>query len=68
MTENEDVIKQMDEAANQAKTELLQHFNTWSAQDIAIWWTNWYQKTGHKRLGRILITMSNKSNNTLTLT
>jgi hypothetical protein len=53
----EEMQKGMDEAAEAALEELDQHFNEWSAQDLAGWWIKWYLKAGHKRLGRILVKM-----------
>ena len=31
------------------------NLNTMPAKDLIAWWTKWYIKAGHKRLGRILI-------------
>jgi hypothetical protein len=53
----EEMQKGMDEAAEAALEELDQHFNEWSAKDLAGWWIKWYLKAGHKRLGRILVKM-----------
>jgi hypothetical protein len=49
---------EMDEAAKQAETELLAHFDEWSARALAKWWTKWYLKAGHKRLGRLLVELT----------
>ena len=52
----------MDEAAAQAQTELEQNIDNLSARDIITWWSKWYMKTGHKRLGRILVAMGKTPN------
>jgi hypothetical protein len=57
MAWNEETMKTMDEAALQAQAEVQNNFNAWSAKDIAEWWKRWYLKAGHKRLGRILVSM-----------
>jgi len=63
MPANEEMMKQMDEAAEQAEKELDDNLENWSAKDIVSWWTKWYMKTGHKRLGRILVAKGKKSYN-----
>ena len=55
MPVNDEMMKQMDEAANQAREEIELSLNNWSAHDVIAWWSKWYMKTGHKRLGRILV-------------
>jgi hypothetical protein len=52
----------MDDAAVTASLELNQNFNSWSAKDLAGWWTRHYQKAGHKRLGRVLVLIMKESN------
>ncbi len=34
--------------------ELTKNLKSRTAQDLAAWWSNWYMRAGHKRLGRIL--------------
>lgn len=46
---------EMDAAAEQAKQELIQNMDKWTAKDIANWWGQNYLKSGHKRLGRALL-------------
>jgi len=58
MPNSEELMRQMNEAADQAKTELQKHYTQWSAREVADWWNRWYLKAGHKRLGRILIAMT----------
>ncbi|OGR94527.1 MAG: hypothetical protein A2902_04215 [Elusimicrobia bacterium RIFCSPLOWO2_01_FULL_64_13] len=55
MSETEQMSMRMDDAAAQAEAELRKNFKTWSAENIAAWWSVWYLKAGHKRLGRILV-------------
>ena len=55
MPANEELMQQMDEAATQARQEIEQNIDNLSALDIVNWWSKWYLKTGHKRLGRILV-------------
>lgn len=57
MPVDEGLMRQMDEAAAQAQTELEQNIENLSARDMISWWSKWYMKTGHKRLGRILVAM-----------
>jgi predicted flavoprotein YhiN len=58
MPADDEMMRKMDEAAEQAKAELAQNLAAWSAHDIIRWWANWYIKAEHKRLGRILVTVS----------
>ncbi len=58
MPANEELMQQMDEAAVQARLEIEQNIDNLSARDIVNWWSKWYLKTGHKRLGRILVGIS----------
>ncbi len=53
-------MKQMDEAAEQAKIELETNIDNLSARDVAAWWVKWYMKAGHKRLGRVLVGLGKK--------
>lgn len=61
MPADEAMMKRMDEAASSAEAELEQNFVKWSAQDLVSWWSRWYLKAGHKRLGRILVAINKKS-------
>ena len=58
MPANEELMKQMDEAAKQAEEELRSNLDKWSAKDVIGWWAKWYLKSGHKRLGRLLVSIS----------
>jgi hypothetical protein len=44
---------EMDVEAKKAEMEI--DVETWTAKDLIAWWTKWYGKAGHKRLGRILV-------------
>ena len=57
----DDQLREMDNAAGDAKKELLEHIGQWSARAVAKWWSVWYLTAGHKRLGRILIGLTRKS-------
>ena len=54
----DDKNAKMDDAAVQARKELVECLNKWSANDVAAWWKSWYMQTGHKRLGRILVDLA----------
>jgi hypothetical protein len=51
-------LRAMDDAADAAIEELVEHLNEWTAMDVAKWWANWYMKAGHKRLGRRLVELA----------
>jgi hypothetical protein len=53
-------LQQMDEAAEHAAHELVEAIDRWTARDVVGWWTKWYLKAGHKRLGRILVTQGTR--------
>ena len=55
-----DLLKQMDADAFEARKELEQHLDQWQAKDVALWCKRWYLKAGHKRLGRILVDAAKK--------
>lgn len=57
----DDQMREMDNAAEEAKKELLAHLSEWTAKDVTKWWAMWYLKAGHKRLGRLLVELSKKS-------
>ena len=60
MADNADMMKQMDEAAGQAEAEFSKNFIEWKAVDVVGWWSRWYLKAGHKRLGRVLVAKGRK--------
>jgi hypothetical protein len=57
MTKEEE-MKAMDDAAAQAKEELLRNIGDWGVKAVANWWAKWYEKAGHKRLGRLLVALA----------
>lgn len=62
MPADEGLMRQMDDAASRAQTEIEQNIDNLSARDIISWWSKWYMKTGHKRLGRILVAIGKMKN------
>jgi hypothetical protein len=54
----DDQMREMDNASGDAKKELLEHVDEWSVRAVATWWTRWYLKAGHKRLGRLLVELA----------
>ena len=60
MSDNDEMMKQMDEAAAQAEAELVKNVAGWSAKDLIGWWARSYMKAGHKRLGRVLVAQNKK--------
>ena len=61
MPDNAEMMKQMDEAAAQAEAEFYKDGKDWKADDVVTWWSRWYLKAGHKRLGRILVAKGRKA-------
>lgn len=51
----------MDAAAQVAADELHAKLKTWCALDISKWWARHYMTAGHKRLGRILVTVAKET-------
>jgi len=47
----------MDRAATEAKEELDQ-IPKETLLSVARWWSKWYLRAGHKRLGRILVSIA----------
>ena len=54
-------VREMEDAADAAIEELVEHLDEWTAKDVAKWWANWYMKAGHKRLGRRLVEVSRRN-------
>ena len=55
MPTSDDDKLERDNAAQKAEEELVDRFDDWTATELAKWWKTWYKKTGHRRLGRILL-------------
>lgn len=58
---NDEQMREMDNAAGDAKKELIEHLDEWKATDVGKWMAAWYMKAGYKRLGRILVELAKKS-------
>jgi hypothetical protein len=58
MPANEEMMAKIDAAAGEAEKELKEKYTGWSANDLIDWWARWYMKAGHKRLGRVLVSIS----------
>ena len=56
--EERDQKAEMDAEAVRARRELEPNLERWSARELAEWWSRWYLKAGHKRLGRVLIELA----------
>jgi|HubBroStandDraft_1064217.scaffolds.fasta_scaffold223329_2 hypothetical protein len=54
-------MREMDNAAEEAHKELIEHLNEWNARAVANWWAKWYLKAGHKRLGRLLVEVAKQT-------
>jgi hypothetical protein len=60
MSEDKDaVLAQMDAAAREAEKDLAT-LDQAAVQTVAVWWSKWYMKAGHKRLGRIMVKAAKK--------
>jgi hypothetical protein len=53
------VLAQMDAAAREAERDLAT-LDQAAVQTVAAWWSKWYMKAGHKRLGRIMVKAAKK--------
>jgi hypothetical protein len=51
----EAALQKMDAESDKARAELEANLDRWTVRDVAGWWRQWYGKTGHKRLGRIMV-------------
>lgn len=49
---------EMDRAAEDAKQELAGYGPDPTSGELLSWYLRWYEKAGHKRLGRILVTLA----------
>lgn len=54
MSEKDDVVNAMNEAADAAE-DILKKMSKEEVESVGKWWQEWYLKAGHKRLGRILV-------------
>lgn len=53
------VLQDMDNAAADAENALID-IDKEAIDAVAEWWKKWYMKTGHKRLGRVLLAQLKK--------
>lgn len=53
------VLADMDAAAEEAEKDLAT-LDPAAVELIAAWWSKWYMKAGHKRLGRIMVKLAKK--------
>jgi hypothetical protein len=53
------VLAEMDAAAGEAEKDLAT-LDQAAVETIAAWWSKWYMKAGHKRLGRIMVKLAKK--------
>jgi hypothetical protein len=52
--DKDDLLAKMDAAAEEAEKDLVT-LDRAAIEAVAAWWLKWYMKTGHKRLGRIMV-------------
>ncbi len=62
MAANEEVLKEMDKAADLAE-EALKEIDESHVIAIADWWKKNYQQSGHKRLAKVLLKYATKKEN-----
>ena len=53
------VLVEMDAAAGEAEKDLAT-LDQAAVETVATWWSKWYMKAGHKRLGRIMVKLAKK--------
>lgn len=49
--------EEMDKAAEEAD-KALKKLNPESIKEVAGWWNEWFRQAGHKRLGRLLVSVA----------
>jgi len=57
MSDQEDLIQKMDQDAVEAKKEFYE-LPLEARKIVSGWVLKWYMKTGHKRLGRIMVSFA----------
>lgn len=50
-------MEEMDKAAQDAEKD-LENLTGESVHSVADWWLKWYLTAGHKRLGRLLVSIA----------
>jgi hypothetical protein len=58
MSDKDAKLAEMDAAAAEARKELMENLEQWSARELIAWWSRRYLTAGHKRLGRVLVALS----------
>jgi hypothetical protein len=53
------VLAEMDAAAVEAEKDLAT-LDQAAVKTVAAWWSKWFLKAGHKRLGRLMVKIANK--------
>jgi hypothetical protein len=53
------VLAEMDAAAEEAEKELAT-LDEAAVKTVAVWWSKWFMKAGHKRLGRLMVKVAKK--------
>jgi len=53
------VLAEMDAAADEAEKELTT-LDQAAVSIVAVWWSKWFMKAGHKRLGRLMVKVAKK--------
>jgi len=53
------VLAEMDAAAEEAEKELAT-LDQEVVKTVAAWWSKWFMKAGHKRLGRLMVKVAKK--------
>jgi hypothetical protein len=53
------VLAEMDAAAREAEKDLAT-LDQAAVETVAAWWSKWFMKAGHKRLGRIMVKVAKK--------
>ena len=53
------VLAEMDAAADEAEKELTT-LDQAAVSIVAAWWSKWFMKAGHKRLGRLMVKVAKK--------
>ena len=53
------VLAEMDAAAEEAEKE-LSTLDQEAVKAVAVWWSKWFMKAGHKRLGRLMVKIAKK--------
>lgn len=50
----DDAARRREQAIQEAREELMAHWQLWNAKDVAMWWERWFGRTTHKGLVGVL--------------